>query len=124
MVLRRDEAPRTATDRGSKKGRRDATTAVWSRASTREAYLAVGAMGNVISTSPPESALVTSKPTPSKTWIIGELSAITSPMKRSIPCAAARGASCSSSLVPIPRPWYASATANATSALRGSRSRT
>ena len=62
-------------------------------------------MGNVISTSPPESARVTSKPTPSKTPIIAALSAMTSATKRSIPSAAARAASCSSSRVPIPRPW-------------------
>ena len=36
IVPRREEAPSTATDCASKNGRSDATTAVWSRASTRE----------------------------------------------------------------------------------------
>ena len=40
----------------------------------------------------------------------------TSAMNASIPWAAARSASCSSSLVPMPLPWNSSATANAASA--------
>ena len=95
----------TATECASKNGRSEATTAVWSRRSTSDAYPAVGVIGNVISTSPPADVRATSNPTPSNTWIIAALSAITSPMKRSIPWLAARAASCSTSRVPMPRPW-------------------
>ena len=52
---RRCEAPITATLRGSKNGRREATTASWSRASTRSRYRSVDAIGNCTSSSPPSS---------------------------------------------------------------------
>ena len=63
----RGDAPSTATLAGSKNGRREATTAAWSRSSTRARYASAGAIGNSSSTVPSASRRVTSKPASPKT---------------------------------------------------------
>ncbi len=52
MEPRLDDAPTTATVRGEKKGCSDATTATWSRSSTRSRYSPVGTIDSRTSTSP------------------------------------------------------------------------
>ena len=122
---RRFDAPTTATERGRKNGSSEARTATWSRVGDvlavaaggrdREPNLDLAALG---------AARDSSKPASRKTPSIAAFSCSTSATNSSIPASAARAASCSSSRVPIPRRWNSSPTANATSAARGSRSRT
>ena len=84
----------------------------------------MGAISSRTSVVPPSSRRETAKPASAKTRSIGAFSGITSATKVEIPAAAAAAASCSSSRVPTPWPCNESATANATSARLGSRSRT
>ena len=125
IVPRRADAPTTATARGWKKGRSDATTATWSRWSTRWRRSRWSRRsGTAISTVPSATRASTSRPAPAKTFSIATLPGSTSATKRSIPASPASAASRSSRRVPIPRPCTSSATANAASAERGSRRRT
>ncbi len=72
---------------------------------------------------PRSNVRATSKPASANTLSMATFSGRTRATNRSTPCAAARAASCSSRRVPMPRPWRSSATAKATSAFAGSRSR-
>ena len=85
IVPRRREAPITATLRVSKKGRREAVTATWSRSASRSSNRSVRPIGNATSTSPPASSRVSSNPRASKTPSIRRLSGSTSATKRSMP---------------------------------------
>ena len=101
----------------------DAATPMWSRSSTCAVYVAVGSIDIVISTTPREAVRAISNPDPAATWSIDAFVGRISKTKRSIPSPEARRASCSSMRVAMPTPCSASATANATSAARGSRRR-
>ena len=80
-------------------------------------------MDMVISTRPSEVPRTVSKPASATTLSIDAFVGRISKTNRSIPSLDARRASCSSIRVAIPIPCWASATANATSATRGSRNR-
>ena len=122
MLPRRDEAPMTATLRGAKNSRREATVARWSRSSTPAMYESVAVIGKLSSAVPCSTRRVTSNPAPMKTLSIASFATLTSATKRLIPAEAAISTNCSSSRVPTPFPCIGSSTANATSAAVGSRS--
>ena len=71
---------------------------------------------------PARMELRTTKPAAAKTSSIRLFSPSTSASKAVMPLARAIGTRCSSSSVPMPRPWCSSATAKATSARCGGRS--
>src|SRR5271165_7542618 len=115
-------APATGTDAGARIDRTDAIAAKWSRSSIRSSTASVGAISSETVSSPNEVRRRTAKPALSNTPSIGRFSDMTSASNRWIPRSAAIAASCSSIRVPAPRRRQSSATANATSAARGSRS--
>ncbi len=110
------EAPTTATEAGSKMARTLSRAARRSRSVLARRNASVASVGNVTWKTPSLSARFTTKPLSAKTSIIRELSARTSASMRSTPDRAAISARRSSRSVPMPRPWYASSTVNATSA--------
>ena len=122
---RRFDAPMTATERGWKNGSSEARTATWSRSATCSRYVSVGRDREpdlelaALAGARDREARRRGRRGASRSF-----SCSTSATNSSIPACAARAASCSSRRVPIPRRWTSSPTAKATSATRGSRSRT
>ena len=97
------------TERASARSSRSAIT-FWVRS--------VAAMSNSRLTSLPSSRRLGSKPASRNTRIMAWFSASTTASNRCTPSSRPISTRCSSNTEPMPRPWWASATTNATSASR------
>jgi hypothetical protein len=110
------DPPITATDAGRRTCATAATSALRWRSSKRSRAARDSEVGISSSTSPSERRATTGKPESWNTPSIRRFSDSTFALNVSIPSAAAACARCASSIVAIPWPCQASATAKATSA--------
>ena len=118
-VPRWREAPTTATDVGSSTRRTAAAAATRSRSSKRATTSGESELGTSSSSVPWSLRMLTGNPLSRNTSRMRLFSASTCASSTSIPDACARAATCASSSVASPRPWWASATAKAISAEAG-----